>query len=339
MKDKLKNIFIAASCFAAVTCFSACSDWTDVESVTIKTPGINELNPELYAKYLQNLIGYKNSDHKVVYAWFDNSEKKPYSRGQHITEAPDSLDVISLMYPAALANFEKADIQAVHAKGTKVVYTISFDNIQKEYEEKVKEGKAENNKFDAYLQSALTTQLGYADVFDGIIAEYKGASPIYMSTDQKAEAKKYQDIFFGSISSWKSTNSVKILTFQGYPQNLIEQSVLNNCKHIILVTDNVTDEAQLSIVARLAMTSSNVPTDRFVATVSTVSLDTSDKKTGYYGTERALSEAAYWATEASDGYTRAGLAIYNVQNDYYNSGNSYRYIKEAINIMNPAPKK
>mgnify|MGYP001270113408 FL=1 len=82
-----------------------------------------------------------------------------------------------------------------------------------------------------------------------------------------------------------------------------------------------------------------VPTDRCVVAVSTASLDASDKQTGFYGTDRALTEAAYWTTEPSDGYTRAGLAIYNVQNDYYNATNTYQYVKEAIHIMNPAPKK
>ena len=90
----MKNIFIVASCFAAITCFSACDDWTEVENVNINTPGIEEQDPAAYAKYLQNLVAYKNSDHKVVYAWFDNSEKTPFSRGQHISDAPDSLDKI-----------------------------------------------------------------------------------------------------------------------------------------------------------------------------------------------------------------------------------------------------
>lgn len=338
MKNRMKNIFIVASCFAAATCFSACDDWTEVENVTINTPGIEELNPEQYAKYLQNLVEYKNSDHKVVYAWFDNSEKTPFSRGQHISDAPDSLDVISMMYPAELAEFELTDMQKVRAKGTKVVYTISFDKIRKEHADKVKEG-TESGTFDAYLSAELTKQVGYADAFDGIIAEYKGTNPVYMSAEQKAEAKKLQDAFFGAISAWKSSNADKMLTFQGYPENLIEQSVLSDCRHIILATDDVADDAQLSVVARLAMAASNVPTDRFVIAVSTVSMDIADKKTGYYGADRALKEAAYWVTEMSGDYTRAGLAIYNVQNDYYNAGNAYQYVKEAINIMNPAPKK
>lgn len=338
MKNKMKNIFIAVFCLAGITCFSACDDWTEIENVDINTPGMQEQNPAAYAKYLQNLIAYKSSDHKVVYAWFDNSEKTPFSRGQHISDTPDSLDVISMMYPAELAEFELADMQTVRTKGTKVVYTISFDKIQKEYTEKVKEG-TETGTFDTYLKSELDKQIGYAGNFDGLIAEYKGTNPIYMSAEQKTEAKKNQDAFFSVVSTWKTGNADKLLTFQGYPENLLEQTILTSCKHIILATDNVTDDAQLSVVARLAMVGAGVPTDRFVVAVSTASLDAADKQTGFYDTDRALLEAAYWTTEHSDDYTRAGLAIYNVQNDYYNAANTYLYVKSAINIMNPAPKK
>ena len=56
MKNKMKNIFIVASCFAAITCFSACDDWTEVENVNINTPGIEEQDPAAYAKYLQNYM-------------------------------------------------------------------------------------------------------------------------------------------------------------------------------------------------------------------------------------------------------------------------------------------
>ena len=78
-KKSFKGIALAAF---SVLALSACSDWTDSESIKLKEPGIDEQSPELYAKYLKNLQEYKNSDHKIVYGWFDNSEKVPFSRGK-----------------------------------------------------------------------------------------------------------------------------------------------------------------------------------------------------------------------------------------------------------------
>ena len=63
-KKSFKGIALAAF---SVLALSACSDWTDSESIKLKEPGIDEQSPELYAKYLKNLQEYKNSDHKIVY--------------------------------------------------------------------------------------------------------------------------------------------------------------------------------------------------------------------------------------------------------------------------------
>lgn len=62
-KKSFKGIALAAF---SVLALSACSDWTDSESIKLKEPGIDEQSPELYAKYLKNLQEYKNSDHKIV---------------------------------------------------------------------------------------------------------------------------------------------------------------------------------------------------------------------------------------------------------------------------------
>ena len=330
------KIFGALLPTLAVSLMASC---TDVESIELNRPGLDEQSSELYAKYLKNLNDYKESEsHKVAYAWFDNSVKNPYSRGQHLSDVPDSLDVVSVTEPADLAEFELKDMATVRAKGTKVVYTISFDNIRKEYADKVIEG-TETGAFSAYLQAELNRLLGYEASFDGIIAEYKGSNPIYLSDEAKAEAKAEQDAFFTAIMNWKSSHADKMLSFMGYPENLMGQNVLTECRHIILMTDKLEDVQQLSLVVRKAMISSDVPDDRFVVAVSTISMDVTDGKTGYFGKKRAMKEAAYWVTEHSSDYTRAGIAIYNIQNDYYNADAIYPCVKEAINIMNPAPIK
>lgn len=80
-KKSFKGIALAAF---SVLALSACSDWTDSESIKLKEPGIDEQSPELYAKYLKNLQEYKNSDHKIVYGWFDNSESSFQPRAAHV---------------------------------------------------------------------------------------------------------------------------------------------------------------------------------------------------------------------------------------------------------------
>ena len=121
-------------------------------------------------------------------------------------------------------------------------------------------------------------------------------------------------------------------------QNLIDKNILNSCKHIILDSGSATTAAELNLLVYNAL-EEGVPSDRFVMAVSTISYDTTDKKTGYWDGTRALGEVAYWATVEAVGYEKAGIAIYNVQNDYYSTSGACTYVKEAIDIMNPAPVK
>ena len=333
----MKNIIkpIAGLLILGSMAFASC---TDVESITIDESNVKDQYPEAYAKYLSNLTAYKASEHKVVYAWFDNSNKETYSPAQHISNMPDSIDVVSMTVPE-LDDFEKTDIETVHQKGMKVVYTINYDEIKADYDELASD---ENNTsletFDNYLQAQLTALLAYSGDFDGLIAGFSGRDPQFMSATERAAYQATQNIFLNAINTWKSGNSDKELVFLGKPQNLLDKTILTNCKHIILDSESVSNIGQLNLLVN-GVLEEGIPSDRFVIAASTVSIDTADKKTGYWDGKRTMSEIAYWVTEENALYEKAGIAIYDVQNDYYSTGGACTYVKETINIMNPAPIK
>lgn len=331
----IKSIMWAA---CAVTALSACSDWTETESLNLVENGIAQQQGEAYAKYLANLRDYKAQDHKVVYGWFDNSEKTPFTRGQHLSDVPDSIDVVIAGTPE-LTELEVAEVAELHQKGTQVFFSLSYDRIKKAYEEAVKEA-GETRDFATVLSEEVNKVMAHQAPFDGLVVEYKGSSPVYMTTAEKAETAAHQATILSAVQSWKSANGDKKLAFYGYPAHLLDlASILPDCRHIILVTDKVGDVQQYGIEAMQALISDKVPADRFVISVSTVSLDTTDKITGFLGDARATTEAAYWLTTPTTGITKAGLAILDIQNDYYNATNTYQYVREAIQIMNPAPAK
>lgn len=317
---------------------TSCSDWTETEGLDIVVPE----NPE-YEKYLENLRKYKESEHKYTYAWFDNSEKAPSSRGQHMSDVPDSVDVVVLMYPETLAEFELEDMNLLQSKkGTKVMYTISYDAIKKDYEAMVKEAEegVEVPEFSVYLKENVDKLLALSTTYsyDGLIMGFEGQNTAYMSAEEKAEYIASQESFIGQIMAWYTSNKDKALVFEGNPQFVENKAIFESCKHIVLSTMNVAMASELSIKA-LEASVADVPTDRFIVKASATSIDPSDKKIGYYGDDRAIIEAAYWVTEGESAYTKAGLGIYNIQNDYYNVAQVYQYAKESINIMNPAPTK
>lgn len=352
MKKILKNrIAMAALC--TVTAFAAvsCDDWTEVESLDIHQPTIEEQNPELYAKYLESLRAYKAGDHKIVYTTFDNSALTATARAQHLTVVPDSVDIISLNVPDNVPEWLAEEIAEVRSdKGTKVVYTISYADMESEWKAlqeaagetdsdgDEQEVAPENDPFAQFVAQKTAEAIAYcaAHGYDGLTAAYVGTQPEFVVESEKELFTVRQNAFMNLINSWVNANPDKMFIFEGNPQNLIDKSILAKAEYIILNTLSATSVEYLSVAATLA-SAADVPTDRFLYAVETVTFDPSDTKTGYYGSNRALPLAAQFVASAGS-VDKSGLAIRNVQRDYYNTTLIYKYTREAICTMNPSPK-
>ena len=103
---------------------------TDIESVDLNEPGIESQNNALYNAYLNNLRAYKNSAHKAVFGWFDNSVKSPASQGQSIVAVPDSLDYLVVTNPSNLNAREYTEIGTIlETKGIRTLYEINYNTI------------------------------------------------------------------------------------------------------------------------------------------------------------------------------------------------------------------
>lgn len=346
MKNNI--LLFALSLFLMVSC----SDWTEVESIELKQPNFAEQNPELYAQYTQGLRDFKKSDHKATYVFFDNSVKQPTSRAHHITDLPDSIDVISLSNYTDLEEWELEDIKEVQeVKGTKVIFTLDFDAIKRGYNIMVDdlnnmnleegEEKPEIPTFISVLIDAVNEALPSINKYnlDGISVAYKGKAINHMTEIEKQEHINYENAFIKIAQDWQERNSDKIIVFEGNPQNLIDNSILEKCEHILLSTVDAKDSSRLSYLLNTA-TTENVPTDKFVIVTETTSLDVADDKTGYWANgTRAIQNSAEWILAPQAGHDIAGIAIKDVRNDYFNPTQSYMYTRMAINTINPSPKK
>ena len=97
MKNTVKKGLRFSSLFAAsALLLAACSEWTEYESLDIKTPSMDQ---GLYADYVKNLKAYKAGSHKVAMASFENVANGPTRQAERLTVLPDSLDVILLNNP------------------------------------------------------------------------------------------------------------------------------------------------------------------------------------------------------------------------------------------------
>ncbi|MGJ1434133.1 glycoside hydrolase family 18 [Sphingobacterium spiritivorum] len=345
-KINLKRLVFSTCCLWALTLILvSCEKWTETETVKIEDPDIRTQNPELYAAYLANLKAYKNSKHKVIYGWFDNHVKTPINRGQHIENVPDSVDFVVLKSPDKLIDRELQQMDALrNEKGTKVIFGFDYDGTKLAYDlrmdELKKAGKLTGSEkdFETYLSDTLQYTLQLIDKYkyDGIIAGYRGKSTAHMTDSDKEVYSKREKIYMDLVSKWYNDNKGKVLVFEGYPQNLTDKTILASCLHIILPDLDVKGKDRLSY--NILMTNvEGVPTDRFIVTASTVSLDKTDTKTGIFSDgSRALGVTAGWAAATHSGYTVSGLGIYNMNNDYFNTYKVYQYTREAIYTLNPS---
>lgn len=334
-----------------IVIFASCSDWTDTESVKLVEADIEKDNPELYAQYLSNLRNYRNTNHRVLYASFDNIEGTPNSRGQRIEAVPDSVDIVSLTNPDNLSSLVISEMEKVrNDKGMKFIFNISYVTLEKEYEQYILQNPGEEgedqsvDKFLAYAAEFVDKHLALVDKYgyDGISVLFYGMKTSHLSDAAKEEYLAREAAFMSKISGWVNANSSKLFVFEGYPQNLTDKSVLQKAKYIVIRTELLKYATRLDYEVLLCI-EDGVPTDRFIVTAITKSLDPTDEKTGYYFNSNnelvpSIPLAADWVDAYQSKFTKAGLAILSVQNDYYNSGKSYFNIRNAISTMNPSPK-
>lgn len=343
IKDKI--IIIVSGLLVA---FASCSDWTETESVDLIEADIEKDNPELYARYLANLRAYRDTNHKITYAWFDNMKDAPKSRGEQISAIPDSIDIVNLTNPDDLSSWVVSDMESVREnKGMKFVFTISYPDIEKEYEQYLLQNTKEDESADGFLayaadfvdkKLALVNKYNY----DGISVLFYGMKTNHLTEEVKTAYLAREDAFMSKINTWVARKSDKLFIFEGNPQNLTDKSVLQEAEFIVIRTESLKYTSRLNYEVLLVI-EDGVPTDRFLVAVNTKSLDPTDLKTGYYyNAENELVSciplAAEWVDTYESKFKKAGLGILNVQNDYYNSGNSYMNIRNAISTMNPSPK-
>ena len=371
MKNIIKHSLLSAACAISAFALTGCD--TDVESVDINQPGIAQQNPELYKTYLSNLKAYKQSNHKVMLAGFDNSNKLPYTQAQHINAVPDSVDYVILTNPEAVNEREIKEMAEIRTeKGTKSVYTVSFDDIKLQYDTEVSEFEARNkadiadldqqladNKisqedrdakvaeiqartytdFKAYLADTVSLRLSYCDRFgfDGVIMSFRGKERITMTDDEKSSYSAWENMFLGMAADWAARHADKELLLQGKPQFYTDQTIFERAKYLVVPCQDASSAPGLEYCVMKAM-GDGVPTSKLVPVVETTSLDSSDKATGWWSGSvyATLGAARYVATEHS--YDLAGLAVMNIQNDYYNSAFVYPHVRTAISIMNPNVK-
>ncbi len=367
------NLKKSALWVAAAMLMVSCSDWTETESIKIKYPDLKKDNPELYEAYTQSLRDYRKSDHKVVVCKFDNKVKTPAGQAEHINALPDSVDYVILMTPGSVSKEISEEMFEVrNVKGMKVMYEISYSDIVAAYKSHVEwwksmhpdtpdsEDEAEEQEMnpsvpvdtlisqDNFVRAAVESQLKFFDQYgyDGLSVSYTGVNPLSISSANMPAYLEAQEAFFGKISEWRKANPTAKFFFEGTPQYVQGEnaSLATGADYIIIPAESQLNAYGFSYLVNQSLRYDNIPADRFIIGVTTVSItDPGDTKGTFIDTDdngnplTAIIGAAYWASQITSGFTKSGICISNAQNDYFNIQFVYPNIRKAISIMNPSP--
>ena len=351
----------------AVPAVSSCSDWTDTESLEYDYVLPSEQDPDAYNTYLGLLKEYKQTPHKVMIAKFDNSAEMLAGQAYRISALPDSVDYVVLQEADNLHPTLAQDMKDVRAqKGTRTLYALSYADVtaklqaildqeeaeaqepaeQAEGEDGTGEEQPETPAADRFLEVcaeyvnnmlALYDKYGY----DGIVAVYNDpAYPVSLTEEEYAQLQARQEAFFTPIKTWAESHPDAAFIFEGYPQNVIDPAILADADYVVVSMADAVSSDELLWNAEMALTE-GVPSDRIVFGVTIPDMNDEKATDGYFSqtdaagnSQYAVVGAAYTVISPNGTFTKAGLCVDNVQDDYYNVDFVYPHVREAIHIMN-----
>ena len=352
----MKSIFKINILLVSIALLAGCSEWTTPESIEIEKNSIEQTNPELYAKYCDALKEYKASEHKIAYTTFLNSPEIAANGSEKISMIPDSVDFVQLMN-LEVSESHLEEIAAVREKkGTRFVFRFSVNECMEAYEAYVEEILAEAEKeaegaeegtepvepvipefaeyYAAEFQKVTAKVAEYG--LDGFTFAFVGKNIDGMTEAQKEEYAAAEAAALVPLKEWIAANGSKLLFLEGNPQYLLDTEVVNATPYYILPTRDSRSVGELGLYGINAYTSGKLHENaKLIYAVETPSFIEEEYLVGQFVLGEQIPLAADWiAKDAS--YEKSGLAIWNVQRDYFNTdGMVYPNVRKAIKTMNP----
>lgn len=328
----MKNIikYTVAGLLAAF-CITGCSDWVTPERVVIQNPEAQ--SPVLRDNaYYEALRAYKQTKHKLAFGWYGSWTAVGASYQTRLQSAPDSMDIISIWSQwHSLTPEQIADKEAVQKiKGTKVIFTIFLNNLPDEF--KI-DGQTTDEGIENFARSYCRDSINKYN-YDGIDIDYEpgyGASGEFVGHNNE-QFKKLITAMSKYVGPKSGTG--KLFTIDGVPY-----AVHTECAELF----------DYGIVQAYQSTSYWDLQSRFDEAAAK-----GWKPEQYIFTENFES---YWKTggvthstaegetvnsllgmarfNPSQGFC-AGFGSYHMEYEYAQSSMPYKYMRRAIQDVNPA---
>lgn len=275
---------------------TACSDWTRIEPFEPEVRYPGQESSQLWEEYKASVREYKERDHSIVYARLENSPEKIVNEKHFLRSLPDSLDIVTLTSAAEFSGYDAEDLAWVQSFGTKVLYHIT--DI---------EG----------VETAVSS------------VKANGLDGFSFTASYKFDDQGHETAVSGMIDRLVSAKSEgQFMVFEGNPmaipadkREFIDYFVLNCIDY-----DKAHD---INLAVYEAMEKCGLPKDRILLSAKLgADLETESK---------AKVDALAEMTERVITYGNlGGLAVYDIEKDYYHYDGNYVAVRSAIQTLNPS---
>lgn len=286
---------------------SACSNWTETESVQLNYLRPWDQNPELWAKYKASLVDYKASDHFLIYTRFDNAPEKATSEKDFIRCLPDSLDFVSLTNPDNLSAYDKEDMAWMESIGTKVLYQVDL----------TKKGFASTSELEAYLDIVIACVKENGLSGYSFTGQYVLGNALNESLASAAVTK---------LSAAKTEGQA--LVFEGNPL-FIPEADRSKVDLFVLDSEKTENTQDLRFQILTALDYAKVPASKLLLGADMDGIIQDENR------EKCASVPELARRVVSFG-PLAGLGITNISSDYYSYDGNYVVTRAAIQLLNPS---
>ena len=307
-RAKSRNLILLAV-IAGLTgnLLASCTKWTETQPAGITYLRPWDQNPELWEQYKASLLNYKQSDHFLFYARFENAPEKAASEKDFLRCLPDSLDFVSLTNAEHFSEFDKEDMAWMKSIGTKVLYHVDLD----------KKGFSDVAALNTYLDQVVGSVKengldGYA--FTG---SYRLGDALNESLSSALVAK---------LSAAKTEGQV--LVFEGNPLFVPEES-RSEVDYFVLDSETTAFAQDLHFQILSALDYAKVPASKLLLGA--------DMDGTIQNEEREKCSAVEELTRRVVSFgPLAGLGIRNIKSDYYSYDGNYVTTRAAIQLLNPS---
>lgn len=330
MNKTIKNLFLSA---LSVMALSACN--TDIENIQIQYPEEHD------AAYYENLRAYKNSKHQIAFGWFGHWTAMGSSPSKYLSSIPDSVDVISIWGEWSNLTPEKIEDlrQLQQVKGTKVMFTVFAHDIPE--------------PFDATPEGIKAYALSYVDSihkygYDGIDLDYEpgfGGKGEFINPDNMnstvitQKGKDNMEIFVRTLAEHVGPKSGtgKLFAIDGVPYAL-NQGLAELFDYGIVQSYDSSGDSDLQSRFDNADKNGWKP-EQYIFTENFEKWWSTGGKTSFRDKDGNVMNslqgmARFNPTQGAKG----GCGSYHMEYEYNHTDKEYKYLREAIQIMNPAKR-